>query len=78
MGNGLASKLIYYWIFVLGGLTICYLLKILTEGLDFIIMLIALTLVYWGMEFMKYKRQQKRGLQPEKATKSNSKPRNKR
>jgi cytochrome c biogenesis protein CcdA len=78
MGNGLASKLIYYWIFVLGGLTICYLLKILTEGMDFIIMLIALTLVYWGLEFMKYKRQQKRGLQPEKNANSKSSTRKKR
>lgn len=70
MGNGLASKLIYYWIFVLGGLTISYLLKVLTEGMDFIIMLIALTLVFWGLEFMKYKRQQKRGLLPEKTNKN--------
>lgn len=78
MGNGLASKLIYYWIFVLGGLTICYLLKILTEGMDFIIMLIALTLVYWGMEFMKYKRQQRRGQQPTKTVKNKAASRNKR
>ncbi len=69
MGNGLASKLIYYWIFVLGGLTISYLLHFLTEGMDFIILLIALTLVYWGMEFMKYRRQQKRGQQSEKTSK---------
>jgi len=78
MGSGLASKLIYYWIFVIGGLTISYLLKFLTEGMDFIIMLIALTFVYWGMEFMKYRRQQKRGLQPEKSKKRNSSSRNKR
>lgn len=64
MGNGLASKLIYYWIFILGGLTISYLLKLLTEGKDFIILMIALTLVYWGIEFMKFRNHQKRGTQP--------------
>jgi cytochrome c biogenesis protein CcdA len=78
MGNGLASKLIYYWIFVLGGLSICYVLKIVTESMDFIIMLITLTLVYWGIEFMKFRKQQKRGQQPAKASRSNSSSRNKR
>lgn len=78
MGNGLASKLIYYWIFIIGGLTISYLLKFLTEGMDFIIMLIALTFVFWGMEFMKYKRQQKRGQQPEKFSKNKPTSRKKR
>jgi len=78
MGNGLASKLIYYWIFVLGGLTISYLLKILTEGKDFIIMLIALTLVYWGIEFMRYKKQQRGGTQPVTANRSKASSRKKR
>ena len=72
MGNGLASKLIYYWIFVLGGLTISFLLKILTEGKDFIIMLIALTLVYWGIEFMRFKKQQRGGPQQVQSGKSKS------
>jgi cytochrome c biogenesis protein CcdA len=70
MGNSLASKLIYYWIFVIGGLTISYLLKFLTEGIDFIIMLIALTLVYWGIEFVRFKKQQRGGQQPVKASRS--------
>ena len=78
MGNGLASKMIYYWIFVLGGLSISYVLKILTEGMDFIIMLITLTLIYWGIEFMRYKKQQRGGNQPVKASKNKASSRNKR
>jgi mannose/fructose/N-acetylgalactosamine-specific phosphotransferase system component IIC len=78
MGNGLASKLIYYWIFVLGGLSVSYFLKFATSGIDFIVMMIALSLVYWGMEFIKFKNKQRRGQQPEKATKRKSSPRNKR
>lgn len=78
MGNGLASKLIYYWIFVLGGLTLSYFLKILTEGMDFIIMLIALTFVYWGMEFIKFKKRQRSGQQPEKSGKNKKSSRSKR
>jgi len=78
MGNGLASKLIYYWIFVLGGLTISYLLKFVSEGMDFIIMLVALTLVYWGIEFMKFRKNQRTGTQQEKSGKSKSAPRSKR
>lgn len=70
MGNGLASKLIYYWIFVLGGLTISYLMKFLTEGADFVIMLIVLTLVYWGIEFMRFKKRQRGGQQPAQTGKS--------
>jgi len=61
MGNSLPAKLIYYWIFVLGGLTIAFLLKISTDGKDMIILLIALTLVYWGMEFLRFRGKQKRG-----------------
>jgi hypothetical protein len=78
MGNSIASKLIYYWIFVLGGLSVCYLLKIVTEGMDFIIMLIALTLVYWGIEFMKFKKQQRSGNQPVNKGKNKASSRNKR
>jgi cytochrome c biogenesis protein CcdA len=78
MGNGLASKLIYYWIFVLGGLTISYLMKFLTEGADFVIMLIVLTLVYWGIEFMKFKKNQRGGQQPAQAGKSKAASRKKR
>lgn len=70
MGNGLASKMIYYWIFVLGGLTISYLMNFLTEGADFVIMLIVLTLVYWGIEFMRFKKKQRNGQQPAQAGKS--------
>lgn len=61
MGGSLYSKLIYYWIFIFGGLTVSYLLNMLQEGMDFIILLVALTLVYWGMEFLKARRRQKRG-----------------
>jgi len=78
MGSGLASKLIYYWIFVLGGLTITYLLKIVTESTDFIIMLISLTLVYWGIEFLKFRKMRKSGGQPANRGKSGGKSRNKR
>lgn len=67
MGSSLYSKLIYYWIFVFGGLTISYLLKLLDEGIDFIILMVALTLVYWGMEFLKARNQRRRGVQPAKA-----------
>lgn len=78
MGNGLASKLIYYWIFVLGGLTISYLLKFVSEGMDFIIMLIALTLVYWGIEFVKFKKTQRTGTQQDKSGKNRTGSRSKR
>lgn len=63
MGNSLPAKLIYYWIFVLGGLTIAYLLKISTDGKDMIVLLVALTLVFWGMEFMRFRGRQKRASQ---------------
>lgn len=78
MGNSLAAKLIYYWIFVLGGLFISYVLKLVSERMDFIIMLAALTLVYWGIEFMKFKRNQRRGNQPEQSSQRKSSPRKRR
>lgn len=78
MGNGLASKLIYYWIFVLGGLTLSYFLKILTEGMDFIVMLIVLSLVYWGIEFIKFRKNQRSGQQNDKSGKRKTTSRNKR
>jgi hypothetical protein len=64
MGGTLYSKLIYYWIFIFGGLTVSYLLKLLDDGIDFIILMVALTLVYWGMEFVKARNQKRRGIQP--------------
>lgn len=78
MGSGLASKMIYYWIFILGGLTITYLLNIVTEGMDFIIMLISLTLVYWGIEFLKFRKQRKSGETSTSRGKNTGSTRNKR
>lgn len=78
MGSGLASKMIYYWIFVLGGLTITYLLKLVTEGMDFIIMLISLTLVYWGIEFLKFRKMRKSGDMSAMKGKKSGSSRNKR
>lgn len=78
MGSGLASKLIYYWIFILGGLTITYLLNFVTEGSDFIIMLISLTLVYWGIEFLKFRKTRKSGDMTATRGKSGGSSRNKR
>lgn len=78
MTNGLASKLIYYWIFVLGGISISYLLKLATDGKDFIVLMIALTLIYWGIEFMKFRKQQRRGEQAVNAVSGKSSSRNKR
>jgi cytochrome c biogenesis protein CcdA len=78
MGSGLASKMIYYWIFILGGLTITYLLKIVTEGMDFIIMLISLTLVYWGIEFLKFRKMRRSGVQASNTKQSRGSQRNKR
>lgn len=67
MGGTLYSKLIYYWIFIFGGLTVSYLLRLLNDGMDFIILMVALTLVYWGMEFLKARNQKRRGGQPANA-----------
>jgi len=78
MANGLAGKLIYYWIFVLGGITVSYILKLATDGMDFIILMIALTLVYWGMEFIKFRNQQKRGTVPTKSGKGSGSNKKKR
>lgn len=78
MGNSLASKLIYYWIFILGGISISYVLKLATEGMDFIVLMIALSLVYWGLEFMKLRKQQRRSEQPTKDVKGRASFRNKR
>ena len=61
MGNSLAGKLIYYWIFVLGGISISYVMKLATDGMDFVILLIALTLVFWGLEFIKFRKKQRQG-----------------
>ena len=78
MGNSLPAKLIYYWIFILGGIMISYLLKMTTTGKDVIVLLVALSLVYWGMEFLRFRGRQKRGEQDTgngKANNSNAKKR---
>ena len=72
MGNSLAGKLIYYWIFVLGGISISYVMKLATDGMDFVILLIALTLVFWGLEFIKYNKKQRQGYEPAKTGKGRS------
>ncbi len=74
MGNSLPAKLIYYWIFILGGIMISYLLKMTTTGKDVIVLLVALSLVYWGMEFLRFRGRQKRGVQGDgKGNSNNSK-----
>lgn len=75
MGKTLYSKLIYYWIFIFGGLTFSYLLGLLDDGIDFIILMVALTLVYWGMEFLKARNRQKRGVEPAKGAARNGRKR---
>ena len=72
MGNSLAGKLIYYWIFVLGGISISYVMKLATDGMDFVILLIALTLVFWGLEFIKFRKKQRQGYEPAKTGKGRS------
>jgi cytochrome c biogenesis protein CcdA len=72
MGNSLAGKLIYYWIFVLGGISISYVMKLATDGMDFVILLIALTLVFWGLEFIKFRKKQKQGFETAKTGKGRS------
>jgi hypothetical protein len=72
MGNSLPAKLIYYWIFILGGIMFAYLLKLTTNGKDVIILLVVLSLVYWGMEFLRFRGRQKRGEQGDGNGKANN------
>ena len=46
MGNGIIGKILYFWIFILGGLFIARILGFAEDGPKIIIFCIALALVY--------------------------------
>ena len=60
MGNTIFAKMIYFWIFILGGMFFTYILGFARDPADFIVILLSLSLVYWGLAFVRFKGQQKR------------------
>ncbi|MGL4483621.1 MAG: hypothetical protein ACRCUS_01610 [Anaerovoracaceae bacterium] len=70
MGKTLIGKIIYYWIFVLGGGFFAYLLGYpINEGFEIIKLLAILSLVYWGLAFLKMAGEKKRAERGEKGGK---------
>ncbi len=53
MGNGIIGKIIYFWIFVLGGLFFARIFRLVTESKDMIILLIVLSCIYWGLTIVR-------------------------
>lgn len=61
MGNSLLSKVIYFWIFIIGGMFIAKLFGFSYEVKDTIIFLIILSCFYWGFAFLRAQGKKKRG-----------------
>ena len=60
MGNTIFAKMIYFWIFILGGMFFTYILGFARDPADFIVILISLSLVYWGLALIRKKKQKKK------------------
>ncbi|MGI6736532.1 MAG: hypothetical protein ACOX41_04370 [Anaerovoracaceae bacterium] len=60
MGNSLLGNVIYFWIFIIGGVFVAHLFGLPLQGRSMILFLVVLTLVYWGLAFLRYARQRRR------------------
>ncbi len=61
MGNSVIGNIIYFWIFVIGGMFIARLTGLTQSDKDTIIFIIILSLFYWGFAFLRHARKSRRG-----------------
>lgn len=60
MGKSLAGNIIYYWIFVIGAMFFGHIFNLFHEPKDYIVFLIIVTLIYWGIAFLRFAGNKKR------------------
>ncbi len=65
MGKTAIAKMIYFWVFILGGTFIAYLLGIARSSSDMIIMLLALSAFYWAVTLARVMGEKRRGVKNE-------------
>lgn len=53
MGNTILGKVIYYWIFIIGGMFISRLFGMPQDAKTTIVFLVILTCFYWGLAFLR-------------------------
>ena len=65
MGNGVIGKILYFWIFILGGLFFAKVLGFAKDDKSTIVFLIAIALVYIVFKVFRTLRKKKRAEKPE-------------
>ena len=53
MGSTIMGKVIYYWVFLIGGMVISKIFGMPQDAKTVIIFLVILTCFYWGFAFLK-------------------------
>lgn len=53
MGNTIMGKVIYYWIFLIGGMVISKIFGMPQDAKTVIVFLVILTCFYWGFAFLR-------------------------
>lgn len=61
MGNSLFGNIVYFWIFIIGGMFIAKITGLTQSNRDTIIFIIVLALLYWGFAFLRQARKNRKG-----------------
>ncbi|MEA4922775.1 MAG: hypothetical protein VB031_05330 [Eubacteriaceae bacterium] len=65
MGNSLMGKIMYFWIFIIGGMVMAKIFGMPMDPKSVIILLVVLSCFYWGLALIratgKKRREQKKG-----------------
>lgn len=61
MGNSLMGNVIYFWIFIIGGMFIGKMTGLTQSNKDAIIFMIILAFIYWGLAFIRRGRKDRKG-----------------
>ncbi|MEG0157256.1 MAG: hypothetical protein RR626_05365 [Anaerovoracaceae bacterium] len=61
MGNSLVAKVVYFWIFIIGGMFVAKLTGLVGNNKDFILFMVVLACFYWGLAFVRSAGKKRKG-----------------
>lgn len=61
MGNSLLGNVVFFWVFILGGMFIGRVLGLLQSNKEIVVFIIILTFFYWGLAFIRFQWKQRKG-----------------
>lgn len=60
MGNSLIGSMIYFWIFIFGGMFVGKVTGLIQSDRDTMIFVVILAILYWGFAFLRHARKNRK------------------